>query len=212
MLDNLKSLLEDQIKDLYSAENQLVKALPKMAKCATSPALREAFEGHLVETKGHVQRLSQIAEALGISPGGKKCKAMEGLVAEGGEVLEEKGDDAVIDAALIAAAQRVEHYEMSAYGTARELAKKLEQSDVVELLQATLEEEKSADEKLSEISIDEILPSAPMGDESNGDDSNADSDSGQKSSKSSAMMGKKKSSGAKLAANSGGRCGRSGNK
>ncbi|MGH7131361.1 MAG: ferritin-like domain-containing protein [Phycisphaerales bacterium] len=190
MLDNLKSLLEDQIKDLYSAENQLVKALPKMAKAATSPALREAFEGHLVETKGHVQRLSQIAEALGISSGGKKCKAMEGLVAEGDEVLEEKGDESVIDAALIAAAQRVEHYEMSAYGTARELAKKLQQSDVVELLQATLEEEKSADEKLNEISLDEILPVAPLGD---------DSDSDRKSSKPSAATAKKKDAGAKSA-------------
>ena len=160
MLDSLKSLLEEQIKDLYSAENQLVKALPKMAKKASSPNLREAFESHLEETRGHVERLAAVAELLEIKPSGKTCKAMQGLVEEGKEVLEEEGADAVIDAALISAAQRVEHYEISAYGSARAMAEQLGETKVIKLLQATLDEESAADEKLSGISTDEVLPAS----------------------------------------------------
>ncbi len=160
MLDTLKSLLEDQIKDLYSAENQLLKALPKMAKAASSQALREAFTGHLEETKGHVERIQAIAEMMDIKLGGKKCKAMEGLIAEGAEVLEEEGEDAVIDAALIGAAQRVEHYEMAAYTCAAAIAQQLDETEVVAQLEATLQEEEAADEKLGSIAEGEVLPEA----------------------------------------------------
>lgn len=160
MLDSLNALLKEQIKDLYNAENQLVKALPKMAKAATSPDLKAAFTSHLEETKVHVERLREVAEMLEIKPTGKTCKAMQGLVAEGAEVLEEDGEDPVIDAALIAAAQRVEHYEISAYGTARAIAEQLGRSDVVKILQSTLDEESAADEKLTAISEEGVLVAA----------------------------------------------------
>ncbi|HVZ93191.1 MAG TPA: ferritin-like domain-containing protein [Phycisphaerales bacterium] len=165
MLDTLKSLLEDQIKDLYNAENQLVKALPKMAKKASSEELRAAFEAHLEETRGHVDRLTEVAQLLEIKPGGKVCKAMQGLVDEGKEVLEEDGEGAVIDAALIAAAQRVEHYEIAAYGSARAMAEQLGEEKIIKLLQATLDEEKAADTKLTGISENEVLPATELGDE-----------------------------------------------
>jgi ferritin-like metal-binding protein YciE len=156
----LAKLLEDQLKDLYSAETQLTKALPKMAKKASFDGLKQAILDHLEETKDQVDRLNQIAEILGLKLSGKKCKAMEGLVEEGSEVLEADGPGPIIDAALIAAAQRVEHYEISAYGSARALAERLEHGDIVRLLQETLEEELAADEKLSLISLEEILPNA----------------------------------------------------
>jgi ferritin-like metal-binding protein YciE len=159
-LPTVAKLLEDQLKDLYSAENQLVKALPKMAKKASAKGLKEAISSHLEETKGHVERLAQIGESLGIKLSGKKCKAMEGLIEEGAEILEAEGPGPVIDAAIIAAAQRVEHYEISAYGTARTFAAQLEHDDAVELLQETLVEESAADEKLTSISEDEVLPAA----------------------------------------------------
>jgi ferritin-like metal-binding protein YciE len=159
-MPTLAKLLEDQLKDLYSAENQLVKALPKMAKKASSKGLKHAFTSHLDETKNHVERLDEIGQTLDIKLSGKKCKAMEGLVEEGAEVLEAEGPGPVIDSALIAAAQRVEHYEISAYGSARALAEELGQSEVAELLQATLDEEAAADEKLGALSEDEILPAA----------------------------------------------------
>ena len=159
-LPTLAKLLEDQLKDIHSAETQLVKALPRMAKKASSKGLKEAITSHLGETKHHVERLDQIGTALGIKLTGKKCKAMEGLIDEGAEVLEAEGPGPVIDSALIAAAQRVEHYEISAYGSARALAGHLGHEDVVELLQETLEEESAADEKLTSISEEEILPSA----------------------------------------------------
>ena len=165
MLDTLKGLLQEQIKDLYSAESQLVKALPKMAKKATAESLRTAFEGHLQETKGHADRLTEVASLLEIKTGGKVCKAMQGLIEESKEVLEETGEDAVIDAALIAAAQRVEHYEIAAYTSARSMAEQLGATEVVKLLQATLDEEHTADEKLGDISMSEILPAAAAGDE-----------------------------------------------
>lgn len=160
MLDSLKSLLEDQIKDLYSAENQLVKALPQMAEKATSETLRAAFEGHLEETRGQLERLAEAATILETKPGGKTCKAMQGLIEEGKEVLEADGEPTVIDAALIAAAQRVEHYEIAAYTSAQAMAEQLGEMKVVKLLEDTLDEELGATEKLSEISTDEVLPAA----------------------------------------------------
>lgn len=160
MLDSLKTLLEHQVKDLYNAENQLIKALPRMAKKARNPRLKEAFEAHLAETREQVKRLEAIASILEIKPSGKTCKAMLGLIAEGKEVLDETGHEPVLDAALIAAAQRVEHYEISGYGTARVIAEQLGESKVVELLEQTLNEEKNADDTLSRVSIEQILPAA----------------------------------------------------
>jgi ferritin-like metal-binding protein YciE len=149
--EGLKELYIDELKDLYSAENQLVKALPKLAKAASSKELRAGFEKHLEQTKGHVQRLEQIFEMLNESPKGKKCRGMEGLVEEGAEVMEEDFEDAVLDAALIGAAQRVEHYEIAGYGTVRALAEELGESDHASLLEETLEEEKETDEKLTQL-------------------------------------------------------------
>jgi ferritin-like metal-binding protein YciE len=149
--EGFKKLYIDELKDLYSAENQLVKALPKMAKAANSEDLREGFEAHLEQTKEHVQRLEQIFNSLEESPKGKKCAGMEGLVKEGSEAIEEDLEGAVMDAALIGAAQRVEHYEIAAYGTVCEFAKALDEQEHVSLLEQTLEEEKETDEKLSEL-------------------------------------------------------------
>lgn len=148
---NIEELLISELKDIYSAEKQITKALPKMARAATSPELRTAFESHLEETNGQIERLDKIFETLGKSGRGKTCHGMQGVLEEGSEVLEdtEKGD--VRDAALISAAQRVEHYEMAAYGSVREYANLLGKQDVVKLLEATLQEEKAADEKLTKI-------------------------------------------------------------
>jgi len=150
-LESLQELLVNELKDLYNAENQLVKALPKMAKAASSPELKAAFEEHLEETKGQVDRLVTIFEQLEGSPKGKKCKAMEGLIEEGSEVIEAEGDESVKDAALICAAQKVEHYEMAGYGCARTFAQLLGLDEIANLLQETLDEEGNADKKLTEI-------------------------------------------------------------
>jgi len=150
-LESLRELLVDELKDLYSAENQLVKALPKMAKAAASPELKAAFEEHLEETKGQVDRLVTIFEQLEGSPKGKKCKAMEGLVEEGSEFIDADGEDSVKDAALICAAQKVEHYEIASYGCARTFATLLGLDEVADLLQETLDEEGNADKKLTEL-------------------------------------------------------------
>ena len=150
-LDSLHDLYVDELKDLYNAENQLLKALPKMAKAASAPKLKAAFTEHLEVTRGHVERLERVFEGLGASPKGKKCKAMEGLIEEGKEVMEEEGEDAVIDAALIGAAQRVEHYEMAGYGTVRTFAQLLGFDDAAALLQSTLDEEGEADKKLTQL-------------------------------------------------------------
>jgi ferritin-like metal-binding protein YciE len=147
----LKELYIDELKDLYNAENQLVKALPKMAKAASSDELRQGFEEHLEQTKGHVQRLEKIFQGLGESPKGKTCKGMQGLVEEGSEAMEEDYEGSVMDAALIGAAQRVEHYEIAGYGTVRSMAETLGQDQDVSLLEETLEEEKETDEKLTEL-------------------------------------------------------------
>ena len=149
--DNLREMFVDELKDLYSAENQLLKALPKMAKAATAKDLRAAFEAHLAETKGHVERLEEVCAELDISPKGKKCKAMEGLVTEGAEWIEEDAEPDVMDAGLIAAAQRVEHYEMAGYGCVRTYAQLLGESKVAKLLQKTLDEEGACDKKLTQI-------------------------------------------------------------
>ena len=159
MPEGLKELYIDELRDLYSAENQLVKALPKMAKAASSDELRQGFEEHLEQTKGHVQRLEEIFEALGESPKGKKCKGMVGLVEEGAEVIDEDLEDAVKDAALIGAAQRVEHYEIAAYGTVCAFAEQLGQAQQASLLTETLNEEKQTDEKLTKMA-EQINPQA----------------------------------------------------
>lgn len=150
-LNTLEDLLHHELKDLYSAESQLVKALPKMAKAATHAELKAGFEEHLEQTKGHVERLNEIAELLGKKLGGHKCKAMEGLIEEGADLISEDADENVRDAGLIGAAQRVEHYEIAGYGTARALATRLGHEEVAELLGETLQEEKETDEKLTDL-------------------------------------------------------------
>ena len=148
-MDSLKDLYVDELKDLYNAENQLLKALPKMARKASSPDLKRAFQEHLGQTERQVNRLEKIFKGLGEKPTGKTCKAMKGLVEEGKEIMEEKGDDAVLDAALIGAAQKVEHYEIASYGTARTFASLLGEEDAVTALQQTLDEEAATDKKLT---------------------------------------------------------------
>ena len=150
-LESLRDLYVEQLKDLYNAEQQLIKALPKMAKAASSEELRAAFESHLEETRQHAQRIETIFEQMGEKAKGKKCKAMEGLVEEGGEVIKEDMDEGIKDAALIAAAQRVEHYEIAGYGCVRAYATRLREDDAATLLSQTLQEEKEADEALNEI-------------------------------------------------------------
>ena len=159
-LNSLRELWIEEMRDLYNAENQLLKALPKMAKKASSSALTQAFESHLQETETHVERLEQIFDALGEKPSGKVCKAMKGLVEEGSEMIKEKGAASVIDAGLIAAAQRVEHYEMAGYGVARTFASILGEDEAQDLLQETLDEEGAADEKLTEIAESTVNPDA----------------------------------------------------
>ncbi len=141
----------EQLKDIYSAEQQLIKALPKMAKAASSEELAKGFEEHLEQTKGHAERLEEIFKALDEKPTGKKCKAMAGLVEEGSETISEDASPAVKDALLIAAAQRVEHYEIAAYGTVKAFADILGEEDAVRLLDETLQEEVETDEKLTEV-------------------------------------------------------------
>ena len=148
-LETLHDLYVDELKDLYSAEHQLLKAIPKMAKAASSPQLAKAFTAHLGETKGHVERLEKIFKMLEVNPKGKTCKAMEGLLEEGKELMEEKADPTVMDAALIAAAQRVEHYEMAGYGCVRTYARLLGYEEAADVLQTTLDEEGAADKKLT---------------------------------------------------------------
>ena len=150
-MDSLKDLYIDELKDLYNAENQLLKALPKMARKASAPELKRAFQEHLTQTEGHVNRLEKILKGLGEKPTGKTCKAMKGLVEEGKEIIEEDGDDSVLDAALIGAAQKVEHYEIAGYGVARTFASLLGEEDAMESLQRTLNEEGETDKKLTQI-------------------------------------------------------------
>jgi ferritin-like metal-binding protein YciE len=149
--ESLQDLFVEELKDIYNAENQLTKALPKMAKAASSDELRTAFESHLEETKGQIDRLEQIFKSLDMPLRGKKCVAMQGLIEEGKELMQEDMSEPVLDAALIAAAQKVEHYEIAAYGTLRTYAQLLGLDEAAELLQATLDEESATDEKLTGI-------------------------------------------------------------
>jgi ferritin-like metal-binding protein YciE len=148
-LSTLHDLYVDELKDLYNAENQILKALPKMAKAASHPELAAAFTEHLAQTKVHIERLETIFKQLDQGPKGKKCKAMEGLLAEGQDLMAEDADPMVLDAALIAAAQRVEHYEMAGYGCVRTFARLLGEEQAADLLQETLDEEGATDKKLT---------------------------------------------------------------
>ena len=152
--DSLRELYIDELRDLYNAETQLVKALPKMAKASSNAELRQGFEEHLRQTSEQVSRLEQIFDMLGEKPGGKKCLGMEGLVKEGAETMQEDYEDAVMDAAIIGAAQRVEHYEIAGYGTVRTFAEVLGETEHVSLLEQTLKEEKQTDEKLTQLAQD----------------------------------------------------------
>ena len=150
-LETLRDLFVEQLQDLYSAETQIVAALPKMAKAASSPQLKSAFESHLAETKEHVQRLEQAFSMMDETAEGQTCQGMKGLLKEGSEMMSEDAEPEVMDAGLIAAAQRVEHYEMAGYGTVRTYAELLGENKILSLLEATLKEEKNADAKLSKI-------------------------------------------------------------
>jgi ferritin-like metal-binding protein YciE len=150
-MKTLQDLFQEELRDLFSAENQLVKALPKMAKAATTDELREGFQEHLEQTKGHVERLEMIAKEMDFSLKGKKCTGMEGLIEEGKELIDEDAEAEVLDAGLIAAAQKVEHYEMAGYGCVRTWAEQLGLSNAARLLEETYEEEKATDEKLSQL-------------------------------------------------------------
>lgn len=152
-MDTLKEMFEETLKDVYFAENAIIKALPKMAKKAQSESLKAAFEEHLEETKGQVGRLDKIFKMLGSKAEGKECPALKGLVQETEELMDEAKNPDVLDAGLIGCAQAVEHYEMARYGTLKAWAEQLEMEDAAELLEETLEEEKAADEKLSELAF-----------------------------------------------------------
>ena len=153
----------DELRDAYDAEKQLTKALPKLAKAATSPVLRDAFEAHLEETRGHVERLEQVMEGLGEKVRGKHCDGIEGIIEEGQSVMEEDFDEMTMDACLIAAGQRAEHYEMAAYGTLVAWAKAMGHTEAGDLLQQILDEEKAADEKLSQLAEGGINQEAASG-------------------------------------------------
>ena len=159
-LNTLQKLYTEELRDLYNAENQLLKALPKMAKAASSEELKGAFEKHLEQTKGHVERLEQVFKELDESPKGKTCRAMKGLIQEGSELLEQDGDESVRDAGIIVAAQKVEHYEIAGYGSARTFAHLLGQNKAAELLQNTLDEESETDELLTRLAESVINPEA----------------------------------------------------
>jgi ferritin-like metal-binding protein YciE len=156
----VKDLLEDEIKDLYSAEKQLTKAIPKMAKGSNDPALQTAFKDHLKETQGQVARLEEAARLLAIKPGGKKCKGMEGVIQEGAEALQEEGDETILDLGIIGAGSRVEHYEMAGYLTAISLAGRMGAGEVVTLLKQSLAEEQAAEQKLRKIGAG-LIKNAP---------------------------------------------------
>jgi len=164
-MQSLHELYVDELKDLYSAEKQIVKALPKMVKNATNPELKEAFSNHLDETQGHVARLEKVFQMLGEKAGGKKCKGMEGLIEEAKELLEEDASDEVLDAGMISKAQHVEHYEMAGYGTVRTYAEQLGYADQAKLLQQTLDEEGKANELLTQIAESSVNLEAEEGSE-----------------------------------------------
>lgn len=160
--NNLRDLYLNELRDLYSAETQLLDALPKMADAATSPQLKQAFTSHLAETQTHATRLEQIFSSLGEKPTGETCAAMKGLISEGEDYVKAGGDSSVRDAGLIGAAQRVEHYEMAGYGTARALAIRLNEKEAADTLGMTLEEEAAADKKLTTIAESEVNAAASI--------------------------------------------------
>jgi ferritin-like metal-binding protein YciE len=155
-MSTLRELYIEELQDLYDAENQILEALPKMADKASHPDLQRAFKEHLEQTRGHVQRLEKIFEGLEEKPSGKKCHGMQGLIEEGEELMKKNLDDDVLDAGLIAAAQKVEHYEMAGYGTVRTFARQLGEEDAANLLQETLNEEGRTDEKLTRLAENNI--------------------------------------------------------
>jgi len=159
-LDTLEELLEHELKDLYDAEHRITEPLPKMAEKATNPSLKKAFQNHLRQTEKHIERLNSVCEHRGIEPQREKCDAIVGLIKEGSEVLSAEGDNDVLDAALIAAAQRVEHYEIAGYGTARTFAQQLSDDYSAELLEQTLDEEKSTDQQLTKIAVGSVNPAS----------------------------------------------------
>ena len=161
-LDTLQRLYVEELRDLYNAENQLLKALPKMAKAVSSEELKHAFEKHLEQTERHVERLEDIFQALNQNPKGKTCHGMKGLVEEGSEILKEEGDPSVVDAGIIVAAQKVEHYEIASYGSVRTFAELLGQKKAAELLQTTLDEESEANELLNGLAESIVNPEALM--------------------------------------------------
>lgn len=161
-METLEELYQEQLKDLYSAENQLLKAMPKMAKKLSSAKLIKAFEDHKKQTEQQVERLKQIGEAGGFKLTGKVCAAMKGLIEEAQETMEDGEKGPILDAALVADAQRIEHYEISAYGTARTLAEYLSETKAAKLLEQTLKEESATDEKLTKIVMSDVYPSAPL--------------------------------------------------
>ena len=159
-LDTLRTLYIEELRDLYNAESQLLKALPKMAKGASSEDLKDAFEKHLEQTKSHVERLEEVFQEIGETPKGKTCKAMKGLIEEGSEILKEDGEESVIDAGIIVAAQKVEHYEIASYGSVRTFANLLGKDEEARLLQSTLDEESETNEILNRLAESIVNPEA----------------------------------------------------
>lgn len=208
--ENLNELFVEELRDIYDAEKQLTKALPKMAKAAESKDLRAAFEEHLEITKAHVGRCEEVFKLLGMAAKGKTCEGMKGLIEEGDEKIKELDEGSVLDAALIASAQKVEHYEIATYGTLATFAEVLDMEDAKDLLGQTLEEEKEADEKLTAIA-GQINPEAETGEEGEEEEEEAEDPmamAGTGASRSSSSRG---SSSRKPAGNSGGSHGRSSN-
>ena len=164
-IDSLKTLLEEELKDIYSAEKQLLRALPKMVKKASSPELKSALQEHLEVTEGQVERLEEVFTALGKPAKAKTCKAMQGLIEEATEMMSEDAEEAVLDAAIIASAQKVEHYEIASYGTVRTWARLVGEEEAAELLQETLDEEGEADHRLSELAENFVNPEADSEDD-----------------------------------------------
>lgn len=209
---NLREALVEEIRDLYNAEKQLTKALPKLAKGATSDELREAFESHLEETEGHITRLEQVFELLDEKPRGKHCAGIAGIIEEGSELMQEDMEDAVMDACLIAAGQKAEHYEIGSYGTCIAWAEALNLTEVAQVLQETLAEEKAADEKLTALAESGVNEAATAGaeeDENAEEDDEEEETSSRASSRSSegAGMSAKGSSGSRSASGGSGNSG-----
>ncbi|MFN2508672.1 MAG: ferritin-like domain-containing protein [Chthoniobacterales bacterium] len=183
MIDSLNKLLEEELKDIYSAEKQLLKALPKMARQAASDELRSALEEHTEVTRAQVNRLEQVFESLGSKAKAKTCKAMQGLVEEAEEVMDEDAEDAVMDAGIIAAAQKVEHYEIASYGTVRTWARLCGQEEAARLLQETLDEEAETDERLTQLAESFVNPEAEAGNAGSGKSARGRSSGGKSSGK-----------------------------